>query len=210
MTTEQANPTVRVNVIARLVPALAYLIVLVSGGASAVLLKRVLAAITHAESSGIGAVAQGISQADLVIQLGLFLAIIVTVIGILLMVLRAFTPTKTANPSAWFFVITGSLSLIPMLLVWKSEAALIAPLIGSASFSEPSIQRWLMLAQIFSVVLILLTLVLSVVQAPRFLRAKRKLGPVVALVLIELALIGMAVIFQMRGSWMYQGRLKGF
>lgn len=53
----------------------------------------------------------------------------------------------------------------------------------------------------------LLLIVLSLLPLPSVLRSKRKYAPIVVLVLMELALIGTAVAFQVLSSWLNHARL---
>lgn len=212
MTPDQVSPQsipTKVSILARIVPSFALIIGMLGAAVTALLLMRVMEAMKFAESAGIGAVAGGIAEADVVTMVALCLAVFVAFLGIVVMVIRAFMSPTTATPSAWFFAITGALSFIPMLLVWEAESLLVGSLTGgNVSFAASNIQLCLTLTLITSAALTLVMLVLSLVPLPSILRAKRKYVPIVVLLLMEFALIGMVVAFQMRTSWMYQVKLN--
>ena len=202
---EQTTPS-RVSILARLVPSLAYVIGMLGAALTAVGLMRVMEAMRNAESAGIGAVARGILEADMVTLVGLCLAVFLSFVGMLVIVIRAFMTTRTtATPSAWFFVVAGGMSFIPLLLEWEAQSILVGSIMGSnVSLSASSIQLCLTLTLVTSAAFTLILLVLSFVPLPSVLRAKRKYAPIIVLALMELALIGMAVAFQMRVSWLRQ------
>ena len=206
--TPQANlsPS-RVSILARLLPAFSNAIPLAGAALSALLMMGVMNAIRNAESAGIAAVAGGMSEASLTIAIALYLGIFVGVIGIVVMVVRSLITTSTASPSGWFFLIAGGLSLIPLGLLWEAQSLLIQAISpgsrGIVSVAS-TIQLCLMLTLATAVAFVLILLVASVVPLPAALRAKRSYAPVLVLVLMELALIWMAVAFQLRTSWLYQ------
>src|SRR5687767_16004744 len=120
MTTEEQQQTTpqRVSIIARLVPAFSYLLPALGAGVSAMLLLGVLRAMRNAEGAGIGAVAAGISEANLAILITLYLAIFVGAAGVVIGLVRLFTTTTTASPSALYYLIAGILGLVPMFALW--------------------------------------------------------------------------------------------
>ena len=213
MTPTDPDTPSRVSILARLAPAFSYAIPMLGAVLSAILLMRVMEGMRNAESAGIAAVAAGIAEADLAIIIALCLAIFVGFIGIVVIVIRAFMSTTTVAPSAWFFLITGGLSLIPLGLYWEAESLLIQAI--SPGFSgglvqvAATIQSCLTLTLVTSAAFALILLVVSLVPLPAVLRAKRSYAPVVIVVLMELVLIGMAVAFQVRTSWLQQIRDAG-
>jgi hypothetical protein len=177
---------------------------------SAILLMRVMEAISSVEAAGISAVAGGIAEAGLPIIVALYLAICVGFAGIVVSVIRTFISTTTASPSAWFFLIAGGLSLTPILLVWKAQSLLVAGMTGRSIFqAAASIQLCLTLTLVTTAVLPFMLLVASLAPLPSIMRAKRTYAPMLVLVLMEIAMIGMVVGFQVRASWLQQVKYAG-
>ena len=203
MTTEnQANQ--RASILARIVPAFSGWIVMLGAAISALLIMGVMNAMRNAESAGIGAVASGMAEANLSTVISLYFAIFLVGVSLVLMIVRAVTTTTTASPSAWFLVIVAVLSVVPLGLVWKANSLLMQTLMGrgNVSFVAPTIQLCLNLTLITAGLFSLILLSGSVVPLPSVLRAKRSWAPIVVLVLIEVVLIGLAVVFQMHMSWL--------
>ena len=173
---------------------------------SALFLLGVIRAMSFAESAGIAAVAGGMAEANLAVVLALCLAVFIGFAGILVMALRSFMATTTASPAAAFFLITGTISHIPAVLLWEAQSLMIqaiSPGGGGIVQLVSSIRLCLSLAMIMSAVLVLILLIASLIPLPKLLRSKRIWTPLIVVVLLELALIGMAVAFQVRTSWLY-------
>jgi len=197
----------RVSILARLVPALSYAIPMLGAVLSALLFIGVMRAIQVAESAGIAAVAGGMAEANVLVLIGLYLAIFVGMIGIVVMVVRCFMSTTTAAPSAFFFLIFGGISLIPLILLWEAESPLIQAISPGSSgigYAASSIQVCLMLAIVTSAAFILILLAASLIPLPSLLPARRNWAPLLVLVSMEFVLIGTAVAFQVRTSWFHQ------
>jgi hypothetical protein len=201
------HPTSRVSILARLVPAFSYAIPMLGAALSALFLLGVMRAMRYAEAVGIAAVAGGMAEANLAVVLALYLAIFVGFIGIVVMVIRSFMSTTTASPAAWFFLITGIISLIPLLLLWEAQSLLVAAISpggGGIVHFVSNIRLCLSLTLVASAVVVVILLIASLVPLPKVLTSKRNWAPLIVLVLMELALIGMAVAFQVRTSWLHQ------
>lgn len=197
----------RVSILARLIPAFSYGLPAFGAALGAFLFMRVMAAMRMAESAGITAVAGGMTEANVPPMVALYLAIFIGVAGIVVVIVRTKMTTTTANPSAWFFLVTGGIGFLPVLLLWIAQSLLIKAITpgvetGMASVAS-SIQLCLILTLITAAVGCLILLVASVVPLPSVLRAKQKFAPLIVLVLMELALIGMTVVYQIRTSWFY-------
>jgi hypothetical protein len=208
--TLQANDELapsRVSILARLVPSFSYAIPMLGAALSALFLLGIIRTVRYAEAAGIAAVAGGMAEANLAVVVALYLAIFVGFIGILVMVIRSFMSTTTASPAAWFFMITGIISLIPMILLWEAQSLLVAAISpggGGIVHFVSNIRLYLSLTLVASAVLVLILLIASLIPLPKVLRSKRNWAPLIVLVLMELALIGMAVAFQVRTSWLHQ------
>jgi hypothetical protein len=198
----------KVSIFARLVPVLSYLVPLAGAALSVLLIVRTFQAMRNAETAGIAAVGTGISEANLPVLIGLYFAIFLGVIGIIVIVVRCFMSTTTASPSAWFFLVAGALGLIPLVLLWEAESLLIKAISpgysGDISMMASTIQLYLTLTLITAATFALILLVASLVPLPFVLRAKRRYAPLVILGLMEAVLIGMAFAFQIRTSWFHK------
>jgi hypothetical protein len=196
----------RVSILLRLVPSFSYAIPMLGAALSALFLLGVIRAMRYAEAAGIAAVAGGMAEANLAVVVALYLAIFVGFIGIVVMVIRSFMSTTTASPAAWFFLITGIIGLFPLLLLWEAQSLLVAAISpgGGIVHFVSNIRLYLSLTLVASAVLVLILLIASLIPLPKVLRSKRNWAPLIVLVLTELALIGMAVAFQVRTSWLHQ------
>ncbi len=171
------------------------------------MLMRVLEAMRNAEAAGIGAVAGGIAEANLAMSITLYLALAVGFIGVLVMAIRAFRATTTASPSAWFFVVGGLLTLIPLVCLWEAQSFFVAGLRGgNIALTAPNIFLFLRLTIGASAVVALLLLITAFIPLPSLFCARNKWSPVILLVLMMIMMMGTAVAFQMRTSWLYRAR----
>jgi hypothetical protein len=206
---EQLQPTpTRVSIIARLVPAFSYALPALGAAVSAMLLLSVLRAMRNAEGAGIGAVAAGISEANVAILVTLYLAIFVGAAGVVIGLVRLFTTTTTASPSAWYYLIAGILGLMPMFALWYAQSLLlnaIFPRSSGAGVSEVAGQITLFstVAIVLGGLSILVLLVSAFVPLPAILRGKRKWAPLITLLLMETAIIAMTVVYHLRTAWLY-------
>lgn len=205
--TDPAAPT-RVSILARLIPAFSYALPALGAALSTLLFIGVARAMRVAGQAGIGAIAGGMSEANVVIVVTLYLAVFVGLAGVVMGFVRCLSQTTTASPAGWFFLITGALGFAPVLALWQAESLLIGVLIsrsgpGMVGVAD-QINICLTLALGTAAFGLLVLLVASVIPLPALLRAKRKWAPVVFLVIMELALIVMTVAYHMRISWFYQ------
>ncbi|MGZ8844187.1 MAG: hypothetical protein ACXW18_11030 [Pyrinomonadaceae bacterium] len=197
-------PPSRVSILARLVPVFSLCIPMLGAALCAVLLMRVLEAMRNAESAGIGAVAGGMSEANLAMTVALYVGAFVGFIGIVVMAVRAFTSTTTGSPSALFFVIAGVLCLLPLVFLWSAQTIFLDGIRGgNISLVASSLLLFLKLTIVSAAVVALILLIVSFVPMPSLLRAKRKWAPLIVLLIIQFAMIGTAVVFQMRTAWLH-------
>ena len=204
---QQPAPT-RISIMARLVPVLSYALPALGAAVSAMLLLNVLRAMRNAEAAGIAAVAGGISEANIAILVTLYLAIFIGGAGVVIGLVRLFTTTTTASPSALYYLIAGVLGMVPMFALWKAQSLLLDAIIPrsvGAGVSEVAGQITLFstVAIILGGVSIIVLLASAFVKLPAILRAKRKWAPLVALLVIETAIIAMTVVYHLRTTWLY-------
>ena len=202
----------RVSILARLVPSFSYALPALGAALSALLFTGVMRAMRMAAAAGIAAVAGGMSEANMAVVIALYLAIFVGLIGVVIGIVRAFSTTSTASPSGWFYLVAGGLGFAPMLTLWWAESLLLDVLTsrsgpGLVSVAD-QISTCLMLTMGLAAIGVLILLVVSVVPLPAALRAKQKWSPLIFLVIMELALIGMTIAYHVRTSWFYQAMLN--
>ncbi len=196
----------RVSIVARIIPAFSYALPAFGAAGSAYLFITVMRAMREAEAAGIGAVSRGISEANLVIVVTLYLALVIGLVGIAVAIARIFVTTTTASPSAWFYLIAGIIGFLPMLALWQAQSLLLEVMFSrSAGVVEVAskITLLLMLALTVGLVSVFILLITSVIPLPGFLRARRKWVPPVILVLMEIVVIVMTVLYHMRTAWLY-------
>lgn len=121
---------------------------------------------------------------------------------------RLFTTTTTASPSAWYYLLAGIMGLMPMFALWRAQSLLlnaIFPHSTGAGVSEVAGQITLfsMVATILGVLSILILLASSFVPLPAVLRGKRKWAPLITLLVMETAIILMTVVYHLRTAWLY-------
>jgi hypothetical protein len=205
--TQTSSEVARASILARIAPAISYALPALGAAISALLFINLFRAMRNAESAGIAAVSAGASEANIAILVTLYLAIVVGFIGIVVAVIRLFTSTNTASPSAWFYLITGVIGLAPTFALWQAQSVLLEVLFGRSegvATVASQISMLLMLTLSMAVVSILTLLVTTFVPLPLVLRAKRKWAPLLVLALMEIALIAMTVAYHMRTAWLYR------
>jgi len=212
MPENHAQPTLvsRVSILARLVPAFSYAIPMLGAAVSALMFFGVLRAMRNAESAGVAAVADGMAEANVAMIVALYLGAFIGFLGIVVAVIRMFVSTKSASPSAWFFLIVGGLSFIPTALLWEAQTLLAQTIAnrGNVALVAPTMNWCLTLALITAAALGLLFLIASLVPLPAVFRARRSYLPLIVLVSMEFALIGLAIGFQLHNSWLYQVKFR--
>lgn len=190
-------------------PALSYALSALGAAVSALLLLNVLNAMRSAESAGIGAVASGLSGANLAILVTLYLAIFVGGAGVVIGLVRLFTTTTTASPSAWYYVLAGVLGFAPMFSLWHAQSLLLDVILSRTGPGVSEIAGQITLFSIVAIVLggvsILILLASSFVPLPAILRSKRRWAPVIALLVMETVIIAMTVVYHLRTAWLYSG-----
>ena len=206
----QPTLTSRVSILARLVPAFSYTIPMLGAGVSAFMFFGVLRAMRNAEYAGVAAVADGMAEANIAVIVALYLGAFIGFIGIVVAVIRMFVSTKSASPSAWFFLIVGGLSFIPTALLWEAQTLLEQTIAnrGSVALVAQTLNWCLTLAVITSAAFGLLFLTALLVPLPAVFRARRSYMPLMVLVLTEFVLIGLAIGFQLHNSWLYQVKFR--
>lgn len=198
----------RISIIARIVPVFSYLLPALGAAVSALLLKGVMAAMRTVEGAGIAVAAAGISEANLAILVTLYLAILVGIAGVVIGLVRMFTTTVTASPSAWYFLVAGVLGVAPMFALWRAQSLLLDVLIsrtvGIAAVAG-QINLFSIVAAVLGIASVFVLLVSAFVPLPRILFANRKWASLIMLLIMETVIIVMTVVYHLRTAWLYSG-----
>jgi len=194
----------RVAVVPRLVPALGFGLAVAGAGISAFGLKNVLLAMKYPESTGLAVVARSMAEANLPVLVGLYLSIVVGGAGLLILIIRMFVGTTKSSPGVWFILLAGALGLVPAAGFWWAEGLFIGALYpGSGGIVTVSETLTLALPAIMIAAAFILLLLLALSVWPVRSLGKPKWGPLAVMLIVEVALIVMAVAFQMRTSWLF-------
>ena len=210
---EIAAARTRVSILARIIPALSYALPALGAALSALLFINVMRAMRNAEAAGIAAIAGGMSEANIAIVATLYLAIFVGLIGAIVSIVRALSTTSTAAPAGWLFLVMGVLGIAPVLTLWQAQSLLLNVLTSPGSGPGVAVVAQDITIYIYSTlglapVVCLVLLVLSLIPLPAVLRARWKWSPVIALLILELMMVGMTVAYHMRTYWFYQARIN--
>jgi hypothetical protein len=202
-----AAPT-RVSILARLVPVLSYVLPSFGAAVTAFLIISVLRAMRNAEMAGAAAVAAGISEANVAILVCLYLAIAIGLGGVVIGLVRMFTSTTTASPSAWFFLITGVLGLVPVLTLWSAQSILLGVVFaraveGGVASVAREITLLLMATIGVGLISVLFQMASAFVPLPRVFRAKRKWASFIMLLVMQTGIIAMTILYHLRTAWLY-------
>jgi len=158
-----------------------------------------------AEAAGIGAVARGLAEANVAVLVALYLAIVVGAVGLVVHMIRMFVDTKTASPPVWFFLFAGALGILPVsLFSWGQTLMIEALFPGTTGIISAANTLSLLLPALMFGAPVILLLLLALSVWPMRSVSKPKWGPVAVLLLVEVALVVMAVGFQIRTSWLFQ------
>jgi len=204
-----APEKLRVSILERIVPMLAFALAALGGGASAFLLFRLFWALQRAENAGVATVATGLAESNLAVLVGLYLALAAGFFAIATAFIRMFTAKKTASPPGSLYLIPGLLALLPAGLVWYVESLTIIVLLGISSPGGHGmadvlgiINTLLIAAMIAGPIIILILVALAIV--PFSARSGRKFGPLLVLLLIGVLYVAAALAFQYRNLYLYK------
>jgi TonB family protein len=104
---------VRVSILERIVPSLAFIVAAVSGAVGGAMLIRFFSLLSQAELAGYAAFFGGVAEIELAVGGVLILAVALCAVGIVVSIIRLFTTNKTASPPGLLFLMLGLLSLVP-------------------------------------------------------------------------------------------------
>lgn len=202
-----ANQPVKVSISARLIPFFAYIIPAFSGALSSLYLVGILQVLGQNETAGLYAISGGLIESTYPVLIALYLAALLGFGVIVMLIVRMVMQTQKASPSSWFFLLGGLLCLAPAVLFLEAESLIIEVLINpQPSIGIATIASNISLLSILSIVsalaAFLIVIVLSVL--PFSSRSKPKWSPLIAALLVEILIIGLAIFFQLRLLWLYK------
>ncbi|MEO8574359.1 MAG: TonB family protein [Pyrinomonadaceae bacterium] len=184
------SSTVRVSILERLVPSLAFSIAAISGAVGGAMVLRFLDTLRHSESAGLAAFFGGVAEVEFVVGAVLIFAAVLCAIGILVSIIRLFTTNKTASPPGLLFLMTGLLSLVPPFalhyVVRLMKEVVQSQTDGGISAIAGTINAVTWFAIGSAGVIALVLLVFSFI--PFSSHAGRKSSPLICLIVVEILL----------------------
>ncbi len=186
----------RVSIAERLVPALSYAVAAVSGAFGALLTMQFLDALRNAETAGMIAFFRGTSEIELAMGIMLGISAALGACGILVSVIRMFTTNTTASPPGVMYLVVGLLSLVPPFAVHYAlhtmEHAVMTGVEGGISSVGATVTALSYFAPVAAFVMIIVLLAFSFV--PFTSRAGRKFSSLIFLIVVEIAILGLAAV----------------
>ncbi|PYT01650.1 MAG: hypothetical protein DMF63_02040 [Acidobacteria bacterium] len=193
------NTPVRVSILERLVPSIAFIIAAMSGAVGGGMLIRFFNLLRESENAGYAAFFGGIVQVEYVVIGVLVVAAVLCAIGILVSIIRLFTTNTKASPPGLLFLMMGLLSIVPPFalhyVMHMMKGVLISPHTPEGGIS--SVASTIMAVAYFAigsaVVIALVLLAFSFI--PFSSRPGRKSSPLVCLMLVEFVLAALIGIY---------------
>lgn len=191
---------VRVSIFERIVPFAAFGLAATAGGIGGWMIIALMTSLAQNENAGIGAVSGGLAEYMIYPLVLLYAAAAMGVVGICVAIGRMVFTTSTSSPSGISYIILGVLSLIPLGLVWNAGGIIIDVLYGTSTYGLGELgvtvfeRSW---ASIIATPVVLFVL-LAWAVIPFKARPGRRFGPLIALVVMEIVLVAVAAMFQLR------------
>jgi hypothetical protein len=191
---------VRVSILERILPFAAFGLAAIAGGSGAFLIIELFNTLAAAENAGVAAVAGGLAEYMTVPLIVLYASVGLGIIGICVAVGRMVFATTTSSPSGISYLVLGLISLVPAAIVYRAGTATIG-VITNTTDADPgstgaAAGQWAVTAIVIT--LMVLPALLAWSLMPFKARPGRRFGPLIALVLMEIALITAAAIYQLR------------
>lgn len=191
---------VRVSIFERIVPFAAFGLAALAGGVGGWMIISLMNALRMNENAGISAIAGGMAEYTIYPLVLLYAAAALGVVAICVAIGRLVIQTKTASPSGISYIVLGFLSLVPIGLVWNAGRLIISVLDGSSreGIGElgATVVEYCWASVIVTPVVLFVLLAWAVI--PFKARPGKRFGPLIALVVMEIAVVAVAVLFQLR------------
>ena len=206
------NSNVRVSILERLVPSLAFALVAISGAVGSAMLLKLLSALRRAESAGYAALFGGLTEVEFAVAVLLVFAAVLGALGMLVSIIRLFTTNTKSSPPGLLFLVTGLVSLVPpFALHWVMHAmkeVVRTPSGGGIATIASTITTVTWFAIVSACVIALVLVAFTFI--PFSSRPGRKALPLVSLVLVEILIAGLAGIYFWEASRSMTYRDQGF
>jgi hypothetical protein len=200
------QPVSKVSVLARLIPAVVYLIPAFGATLSAFLMMKMMRALEENETAGIEVVLAVLAESIYPVLGSLYLQIFLGIAIFAVLIARMVMQTKTASPAGWFFILSGILCLIPIVVLAEAQSmiieALIIPTSADISAIGSTVALLLILTMAALPIIFIILLALSVI--PFSTKKRPRWSPLIAAVFVEILIITAAVFFQLRLLWLFQ------
>jgi hypothetical protein len=191
---------VRVSIFERIVPLAAFGLAAAAGGIGGWTIISLITAIAQNENAGKAALSGGLAEYTIYPLVFLYAACALGVVGICVAIGRMVITTSTASPSGVSFIVPGILSLVPIALVWNAGGMIMGIFDGTAKVVAgefgSTIAAYCTAAMIAAPIILFVLLAWAVI--PFRARPGRRFGPLIALVVMEIVLVVVAVMFQLR------------
>ena len=194
------NTNVRVSILERLVPSLAFAVASISGAVGAAMVIRFFVAMRQAEAAGYAAFFGGMSEIEFAVGIVLVFAAVLCSIGVIVSVIRLFTTNTTASPPGILFLMIGLLSLVPpfalhfVLHIMKEIVNSPTPTEGGGVSSVAD--KFMTFAPFAFIAIGVIVLgLIAFTFIPFRSRPGRKSSPIICLILVELIIAVLAGIY---------------
>lgn len=191
---------VRVSIFERIVPFAAFGLAAVGGAVGGWMIISLMNTLRAVENVGIAAIAGGLAEYTWYPLGFLYAACALGVVAICVAIGRLVIQTKTASPSGISYLVLAIQSLVPVALVWQSGSMIISVLDGSMTEgigeSGATLVTYCTIAMIAAPIILIILLAWSLI--PFRARPGRRFGPLIALIVMEIALVAITVTFQLR------------
>ena len=185
---------VRVSILERIVPSLAFIVAAVSGAVGGAMLIRFFSLLSQAELAGYAAFFGGVAEIELAVGGVLILAVALCAIGIVVSIIRLFTTNKTASPPGLLFLMLGLLSLVPPFAihyVLHTMKEVVTSPDPAAGFGTLTTAAYFAIGGPVVITLVLLAFAF----VPFTSRAGRKSSPIVCLMFVAIVTATLAGIY---------------
>jgi hypothetical protein len=201
------QPVSKVSISARLFPAFVYFVPAIGAALGAFLYINLMRALRYNENAGVVAILGGLAESTYPIIGSLYLQIICGIAVIAILVIRMMKQTKTASPSSWFFILSGILCLVPVVMVAEAQSLIIEVLIdprnspGVAAVVS-TVSSLLILTIAAAPIIFVILMALSLI--PFSTKKKPRWNPLIAAIFVQVLFIAAAIAFTLRFLWLNQ------
>lgn len=198
LNTEEDGARLKVSIIDRLTAALAFVVPVIGGALSSLLLMNMFRALKANKNAGMAAIMGGMKEASLPAIVSFYLAAGLGLVVVVVLIVRMLVRTNTASPPFWFFALGGLLCFLPAGLFWKAQLLILDVLSPGSSVGAGGIggvggqiSELLLISVIAAPIVVIILIVASVV--PLSSRSGPKVFSLIVATAITLLFIATAV-----------------